>query len=82
MDCPGVRTDYTRLTYTLVGSGAASWARILENGLAVDEQVEMKTSIERRAQGSPAGINRHPPKVLQGGLLYYHRRNFPMVKKA
>ena len=33
-----------------VGSGAASWARILEQGLTLDELVEMKTSIERGAQ--------------------------------
>ena len=26
------------------------------------------------------GSNRNPPLVLQGGLLYHHRRNSPMVK--
>ena len=38
-----------------VGSGAASRARILEQGLALDELVEMKTSIERGAQGESGG---------------------------
>ena len=43
------------LTNTLeenkAGSGAASWARMLEQGLALDELVGMKTSLEREAQG-------------------------------
>ena len=43
-----------------VGSGAASWARILEAGLALDELVEMKTSIEGEAQGQSGG-HQSPP---------------------
>ena len=43
-----------------VGSGAASWARILEQGLALDEVVGMKTSIERGAQGESGG-HQSPP---------------------
>ena len=43
--------------------------------------VEMKTSIiEGVHKESPVGINRRPPPVQHGGLLYHHRRNFPMVK--
>ena len=43
-----------------IGSGAASWARIFEQGLAFDELVEMKTNIERGAQGESGG-NQSPP---------------------
>ena len=43
-----------------VGFGEASWARILEQGLALDELVEMKTSIERGAQGESGG-DQSPP---------------------
>ena len=43
-----------------VGSGAASWARILEQGLALDELVEMKTSIERGTQRKSGG-HQSPP---------------------
>ena len=38
-----------------VGSDAASWAKILEQGLALDELVGMKTSLEREAQGESGG---------------------------
>ena len=58
MDCPGVRADYMGLTNTLVeevGSGRASWARILEQSLALDALVHMKASIKRGAQGESGG---------------------------
>ena len=69
MDCPGVGADCTGLTNTLeeeVGSGAASWARILEQGLALDELVEMKTSIEHGAQGAFGG-DQSPPTNRAAG---------------
>ena len=47
------------LTKTLevkkVGSVAASCARILEQGLALDELAGMKTSLEREVQGESVG---------------------------
>ena len=46
---------YERSRGETVGSGAASWARILDQGLALDVLVEMKTSIERGAQGESGG---------------------------
>ena len=49
-----------------VGSGEASWARILEQGLALDELVEMKTSIERRAQGESSGDQSPPTEGAAG----------------
>ena len=57
------------LTNTLeedVGSGAASWARILEQGLAFDELVEMKTSIERGAKGESGGAQSPPTEGAAG----------------
>ena len=57
------------LTNTLeeeVGFGAASWARILEQGLAFDELVEMKTSIERGAQGGSGGDQLLPTERAAG----------------
>ena len=46
-----------------VVSGAASWARILEQGLALDQLVEMKTSIERGERGAQgeSGGDQSPP---------------------
>ena len=62
--CPGVRADCIWLTRTLrekrVGSGGASWASIFEQGRALDELIEMKTSIEREAQGESGG-GKSPP---------------------
>ena len=49
-----------------VGSGAASWAAILEQGLALDELVEVKTSIEREAQGESSG-EQSPPTAGAAG---------------
>ena len=46
------------LTNTLekeLGSAAASWTRIWEQGLALDELVGRKTSLEREAQWEPGG---------------------------
>ena len=43
-----------------VDSVAASWARILRQGRALDELVDMKTTIEREAQGEPGG-DQSPP---------------------
>ena len=59
MDCPGVGQVVWGLR-TLQGarkvcSGAASWARILEQGLALEELVEMKISIRARGQGESGG---------------------------
>ena len=64
-----------------VGSGAASWARILEQGLALDELVEMKTSIEGEAQGESGG-HQSPPTAGAAwrGAVPHHRRNSPMVE--
>ena len=45
-----------------VGSGATSWERILENGLALNELVEMKTSIEGEAPRE-SGAYQSPPTV-------------------
>ena len=47
-DCMGLTNT---LEENKAGSGAASWARMLEQGLALDELVGMKTSLEREAQG-------------------------------
>ena len=69
MDCPGVRADCTGFTNTLeeeVGSGAASWERILQQGLALDEMVDMKTSIERGAQGESGGDQSPPTEGAAG----------------
>ena len=49
-----------------VVSGAASWARILEQGLAFDELVEMKTSIERGAKGESGGAQSPPTEGAAG----------------
>ena len=64
-----------------VGSGAASWARILEEGLALDELVEMKTSIEGEAQGEFGG-HQSPPTAGAAwkSAVPHHRRNSPMVE--
>ena len=51
---------YERSRGETVGSGAASWARILDQGLALDVLVEMKTSIERGAQRKSGG-HQSPP---------------------
>ena len=83
MDCPGARADCTGLTNTLeeeLGSGSASEERILEQGLALDELVEMKTSTERGAQGESGGDQSPPAEGAAGGLLYHHRQIFPMMK--
>ena len=84
VDRPGVWADCMGLTDALekkkVAPVAASWARILEQGLALDELVEITPASSVRHKGSPVGINRHPPLVLQGGLRYHHRWNSPMVK--
>ena len=64
VDCPGVgkiaRGLRTLLRMIRVGSGAASWATILEQGLALYEVVEMKTSIEGEAPGESGG-HQSPP---------------------
>ena len=49
-----------------MGSGAASWAGILEQGLALEELVEMKTSIERGAQGESGGDQSPPTEGATG----------------
>ena len=49
-----------------VGSDAASWARILEQGLALDELVEMKTIIECGAQGESGGDQSPPTEGAAG----------------
>ena len=49
-----------------MGSGAASWAGILEQGLALEELVEMKTSIERGAQGESGGDQSPPTESVTG----------------
>ena len=49
-----------------MGSGAASWAGILEQGLALEELVEMKTSIERGAQGESGGDQSPPTEGAEG----------------
>ena len=49
-----------------VGSGAASWARILEQGLALEEMVEMKTSIERGTQEESGGDQSPPTEGAAG----------------
>ena len=63
------------------GSGAASWARILEQGLALDELVEMKTSMEVEAQGESGG-HQSPSNAGAAwrGAVPHHRRNSPMVE--
>ena len=55
-----------------VGSHAASWANTLKQDLAFDELVEMKTSIEHKAQGESGGDQRHSPLVQQRELLCHH----------
>ena len=49
-----------------VGSVAASWARMPEQGIVLDELVEMKTSIEREAQGEFSG-DQSPPTAGAAG---------------
>ena len=63
-----------------VGSGAASWARILEEGLALDELVEMKTSIEGEAQGESGGHQSPPTAGAAWSAVPHLRRNSPMVE--
>ena len=70
VNCPGVE-QVARGLRTLyrtrrVGSGAASLARILEQGLALDELVEMKTSIERGVQGESGGDQSQPTEGAAG----------------
>ena len=64
-----------------MGSGAASWAMILEQGLALDELVGTKNSIEREAQGESGG-EQSPPAAGAAGrdAVLHHRWNSPMVK--
>ena len=72
-----------------VGSDAASWAKTLEQGLALDEPVgrpassarhRMKTSLKREAQGESGG-HQSPPAAGAAwrGAVPHHRRNSPMV---
>ena len=70
VNCPGVE-QVARGLRTLyrtrrVGSGAASLARILEQGLALDELVEMTTSIERGVQGESGGDQSQPTEGAAG----------------
>ena len=70
------------LTDTLeekVGSGRASWTRILEQSLALDELGDMKAGIERGAQGESGGDQWPPTDGAAGKARYHHRRNFPVV---
>ena len=49
-----------------VGSVAASWVRIMEQGLALDKLVGVKTSIEREEQGE-SGEDQSPPTAGAAG---------------
>ena len=69
MDRPGVKAGIMVLANTLekkVGSVAASWARMPEQGIVLDELVEMKTSIEHGAQGAFGG-DQSPPTNRAAG---------------
>ena len=64
-----------------VGFGAASWERILEQRLALDEPVEIKTRIEGDAQGESGG-HQSPPTTGAAwrGAVPHHRRSSPTVE--
>ena len=64
-----------------VGSVAASWARILEQGLALDELFGMKTSIEGEARGESGG-HQSPPTAGAAwrDAIPHHRPNPPMLE--
>ena len=53
----------------------------MEQGLALDEQVEMKPSIEREAQAESGG-DQSPPTAGAAvrAAVPHRRRNSPMVK--
>ena len=62
-------------------SDAASWAMMLEQGLALDELLGMKVSLERGVQTESGGKQSLPTAgAAERDAAPRHRRNYPMVK--
>ena len=60
------------------GSGAASWAMILEQGIGLDKLLGMKTSLERETHGEFGGEQSPSTAGAPGrDTVSHHRRNYP-----